>query len=225
MAGTIFEKSTTPLTTWFFAMFLFAKSKNGVSAKELQRQTGVSYPTAHRMGHAIRSTMGEAQEVVLTGKIEADETLYGGKFHGKRGWGSENKSCIFGMVERGGKMITKVVPDRLRTTLFPIIVNHTTEDSTLYTDDFKGYRTVAKDCSIEGHEIVSHIQKQWVNGDCHTQTMDGHWSIVKRSIRGTYTSVSKKYLQNYLNEFTFRFNHRNDSEIFNTINEGIKKGA
>lgn len=225
MAGTIFEKSTTPLTLWFYAMYLFAKSKNGVSAKELQRHLGVSYPTAHRMGHAIRSLMDETKEVVFTGKIEMDETLIGGKFHGKRGWGSENKVCVFGMVERGGKMVTTIVPNRRRETLFPIVVKHTTEDVVAFTDDFTGYRTLAADCQIESHSVICHRDNERVRGEVHTQTMDGHWSIIKRSIRGTYTSVSKKYLQNYLNEFTFRFNHRNEPDQFDSLNAGIKKGV
>jgi transposase len=215
--GTIFENSRTPLVSWLYAMFLFATARNGVSAKELQRQLGVTYKCAFRMGHLIRSLMDETGEVTLTGKIEIDESLFGAKHQrgGKHGWGAmETKPCVFGMVERGGKVITKVVEKRDRKTLFPIITANTKDDVTAYTDDFKGYRTLKKE--VGQHFIIQHSKKagkerkhvDGENGHIHTQTIDGHWSILKRSIRGTHTSVSKKYLQRYLNEFSFRRNHK-----------------
>lgn len=216
-AGTIFHKSRTPLTSWLFAVLLFANSKNGVSAKELQRQVGVTYKTAWRMGHLIRSLMDEGKDIFMGGTVELDETLMGGrKRGGKRGWGAD-KPCVFGMVQRktlnsdgkmidGGKIRTVVVPNRKASTLVPIIVEHVDEDATVYTDEFGGYNKLSRE--VAEHDKVQHSKYEWVRGDVHTQTIEGAWSIRKRSIRGTYTSVSPKYLQAYLNEFDFRYNHR-----------------
>lgn len=208
LAKTPLRDTKLRLTHWYFAIFLFSVSKNGVSAKELQRQIGVSYPTAFRMGHIIRGMMNEHGEVTLSGVIELDETLIGGKKRGgKRGWGSENKKCVFGMVERGGKIITRVVPNREHDTLLPIICENTTEDCTGYTDEFAAYKKLTTECLFDGHGTVMHKEKQHINGEAHTQTIDGHWSIVKRSIRGTHTHVYG-HLQKYLDEFDFRRNHR-----------------
>ena len=216
-AGTIFHKSRTPLTSWLFAVLLFSNSKNGVSAKELQRQLGVTYKTAFRMGHLIRSLMNEEGEITLSGIVEIDETLVGGKKKGgKRGWGSQ-KPCVFGMVERGGKIVTRVVPNRKGSTLLPIITANTTDDVEAHTDDFSGYNRLGRE--VGAHHVVSHTKGQHVtgpNGEIHTQTIDGHWSIIKRSIKGTHTSVSPEYLQAYLNEFSFRRNHRNE-RMFDAI--------
>lgn len=205
------------ISLWFFAMLLFGNSKNGVSAKELERQLGVSYKTAFRIGHTIREMMNEEGEIVLSGDVEMDESAFGGKKEGKRGWGSENKTCVFGMVERGGDIVAKVVPNRKRSTLFPIIVTHTTEDASVHTDDFKVYNTIGKE--VAAHYVVNHSAGEHVagpNGHWHTQTVDGFWSIMKRSIRGTHVAVSPQHLQKYLNEFTFKRNHRTE-RMFNAI--------
>lgn len=213
-AGTIFEGSRTPLVSWLFVILLFSNSKNGVSAKEIQRQIGVTYKCAFRMGHLVRSLMDESEGIVLDGHIEIDESLFGGKKtakrSGKRGWGAD-RPCVFGMVERGGRIITRVVENRKAATLMPIIVEHTTEETVAYTDDFNGYLKLGRE--VSAHYIVEHSKGQHVtgpNGEIHTQTIDGAWSLRKRSIRGTYTSVSRKHLQKYLNEFDFRNNHRRE---------------
>jgi len=215
LAKTPLKDSKISLELWFFAILLFSNSKNGVSAKELQRQLGVSYKTAFRVGHVIRGMMDESGEVVLSGDVEMDESAFGGKKEGKRGWGSENKTCVFGMVERGGDIVAKVVPNRKRKTLFPIIVEHTTEEAAVHTDDFKVYNTIGKE--VAAHFVVNHSAGEHVagpNGHYHTQTIDGFWSIMKRSIRGTHVAVSPHKLQNYLNEFTFRRNHRTEQLFF-----------
>lgn len=219
LAGTIFHKSSTPLTSWLFAVLLFANSKNGVSAKELQRQVGVSYKTAWRMGHLIRSLMDEGKDIFMRGTVEVDESLFGGKKRGgKRGWGSENKVCVFGMVDRDGQIRTMPVPDRKAKTLLPIIVEHVDEEATVYSDEFKGYKHLHRE--VAHHESVCHGKYEWVRGDVHTQTIEGAWSIRKRSIKGTYTSVSPQHLQKYLNEFDFRHNHREEC-MFEKIYEKI----
>jgi transposase len=208
LAQTPMKDTKLPLTHWFFAMLLFANSKNGVSAKELERQLGVTYKTAFRIGKTLRSTMVD-DDVVLSGRVEMDESLFGGKKKGgKRGWGAD-RPCVFGMVERGGDIVTRVVPNRERKTLMPIIVNHTTEETEAFTDEFGVYNTLKNE--VASHSVICHKLGQHVAGDedqIHTQTIDGHWSKVKRSIRGTYVAV--KHLQNYLNEFDFKRNHRHE---------------
>lgn len=223
LAKTPLKNTKIPLVSWFYAIMLFSNSRHGVSGKELQRQLGVSYPTAWRMGHIIRGMMDESGEIVLSGPVEIDETLVGGrKKGGKRGWGAD-KPCVFGMVERGGKIKTQVVPNRKGKTLLPIITQHTTEDTTAYTDDFSGYRRLHRE--VEAHRIVRHSDRVYVDPDDHhnhTQTIDGHWSILKRSIRSTHTAVSRKHLQKYLNEFDFRRNHRTEC-LFDAILEKVWK--
>jgi transposase len=221
LAQTPMKDTKLPLVAWYYAIFLFSVSKNGVSSKELQRQLGVSYPTAHRIHKKLRGLMVD-QDMVLDGTVEMDETLVGGrKRGGKRGWGAD-KPCVFGMVERGGDIVTRVVPDRKATTLFPIITQHTTEEVVAHTDDFSGYNKLHKE--VAGHHVIQHSKKEYVCGDVHTQTIDGHWSIIKRSIRGTYTSVSRKYLQTYLDEFSFRRNHRTEC-LFTVMRRRMGRAA
>ena len=200
-----------PLTHWFFVIFLFTNSRNGVSAKEIERQLGVSYPTALRMGHKVRELLNEEGEIVLEGTVEMDETLQGGKCPGGgRGWASQNKKCVFGMYERGhgGRVITAVVPNRKAATLMPIITQGTTEEVTAYTDEFRGYNRLGRE--VAHHDTINHSIKEWVRGDVHTQGIEGYWGRVKRSITGTYVCVTAEFLPLYLAEFNFRHNHRTE---------------
>lgn len=222
LAKTPLANTKISVQLWFYVFYLFGTSKHGVSAKEIESKIGVSYPTAWRMGHVVREMTNEEGEIILSGDVEMDETLVGGKKRGgKRGWGA-NKPCVFGMVERGGDIVLKVVKNRKATTLMPIIVTHTTEETVALTDDFKGYLKLHKE--VAAHHVVQHSKSEGKprrhvdgpDGHWHTQTIDGFWSIFKRSIRGTHTAVSKKHLQKYLNEFAFRRNHRTE-RIFDAI--------
>jgi transposase len=190
LAKTPLSNTKISIRLWFFAFYLFGTSKHGVSAKELESKLGVSYPTAWRMGHVIREMMNEEGEIILSGDVEMDETLVGGKKKGgKRGWGAD-KPCVFGMVERGGNIVTKVVKNREGQTLLPIIVMQTTEDTVAHTDDFSVYKKLKGE--VSAHHVVRHTEGKHVDGPdghWHTQTIDGHWSILKRSIRSTHTSV------------------------------------
>lgn len=215
MAGTVFEGSTTPLTSWFHVIFLFASSKNGVSGKEIERQIGVTYKCAWRMGHKVRELMDEG-DIMLQGIVEIDESLIGGKVKGgKRGWGAENKTCLFGMIEKGGKVKVTTVGGRTREILLPIIGNSVVEGTMIHTDEFKVYRSL-ESMGFE-HETVNHSSYEWKKGDCHTNSIEGFWSNLKKSLLGTHTQVSAKHLQNYLNEFNFRHNNRKDVVMFNAI--------
>lgn len=207
LAGTVMHGSTTKLTTWFYVMYLFSTCKNGVSAKEVQRQTGVTYKCAWRIGHAVRRLMGRSGEK-LRGIVEADEALIGGRAKGKRGWGAGNKTCVFGMVEKGegGRARTTVVSRRKSRLLLFLIGKHVERGSTLHTDEFRAYRHLP--LNGYGHESVCHSRYEWRRGDCHTNTIEGRWSNLKKALRGTFTFVSQKWMQAYLDEFDFRYNNR-----------------
>jgi len=207
-AGTIFHKSSTPLTLWFHALFLFASARNGVSAKEVQRQLGVTYKCAWRMTHQIRSLMTQGKSP-LDGTVEIDETYIGGKRRGgKRGRGTD-KAAVVGVVQRGGSVRAKHVDNVKSATVIPILRNNVVLGSAVMTDEFPVYNRVGRDGYL--HEVIQHGIKQYVRGNVHTNTIEGFWSQVKRSISGTHHAVSKKYLQFYLNEFVFRYNHRDSS--------------
>ena len=207
MAGTMFHRSHTPLQKWFYALYLFTTSRHGVPAKELQRQLGVSYPTALRMAHEIRKYMGEVDgEPPLTGHVEVDETYVGGKRPGKRGRGAGGKSVVFGIMERGGELFTKVVPDAKRKTLFAEIARQVPEGTRISSDEFVVYHTLSN--LGYDHDTVDHGAKEWARGDTHVNSLEGFWAQLKRSIRGTHISVSAKHLPKYLGEFEYRYNRR-----------------
>lgn len=206
-AGTIFHKSSTPLVSWFYALYLFSKSKHGVSAAELQRHLGTTYKTSWRMAKLIRSLMAESGR--LHGVVELDETYYGGRHYGgKRGLGAANKTPVFGMVERGGRVLTKVVRKVKKHTILPIIKRTIAKDALVITDHLRLYRNLPK--IGYAHECVDHSDYEYVRGEVHTNTIEGFWSQLKRSIRGTHVAVSKKHLQSYVDSFAWTYNRRHD---------------
>ena len=215
LAGTIFEKSSTPLKSWFYAMYLMASTRTGISAKQLERELGVTYKTAWRMFKQIRSILNE--DVDLGGLlVEVDETYVGGKaenmHRAKRerlgGRGTAGKQPVFGMVERKGKVITKVVPDVSRETLLPNIRGKVLPSSLVYSDEHASYDPL-KSMGYQ-HRRVHHGAKVYVVGDVHTNTIEGFWSLVKRGISGVNHAVSAQYLQGYFDSYAFRWNHRDD---------------
>lgn len=203
--GTIFHKSPTSLKTWFFAMFLMTCSKNGVSAKELERQIGVTYKCAWRICHQIRQLLKE-EGLHLEGVVEADETYIGGYRKGRQFSGGVGKTPVAGILQRGGNVIAKVVPRVTRGTLIPNIKENVEAGSVLMTDELSSYRAIPK--RVYRHYVVKHSKKEYVRGLCHTNSLEGYWSQLKRSINGTFHSVSRKHLQKYVNEFSYRYNRR-----------------
>jgi len=210
LSGTIFEKSTTSLHLWFHAMFLMGSTRCGVSAKQIQRETGVTYKTAWRMFKQIRTLMSE--DVQLEGLlVEMDETYVGGRRRGGRpgraSGPAKEKAIVIGAVERGGKVVALVSNDVTKATLHGIAKEYILPDSIVYTDHYPAYMGLDK---INGyqHRRINHSAGVYVVGDTHTQTIEGFWSLVKRGIGGVYHSVSKKYLQTYLDEYSFRYNRR-----------------
>lgn len=216
MAGTPFESSRTSLQKWFYAMYLFTTTRSGVSAKELQRQLGVTYKTAWRMGHEIRKYMGEVDgDSGLSGHVEVDEVYIGGKPRARNNSGyikgsykRGDKTIVFGMVERGGNLITRVVSDVKRKTLIPLIEEYVEKGSAMSTDEMRTY-VILNEKGYK-HESVNHHEREYARGDVHTNTIEGFWSHFKNSVRGTHKSVSGKHMINYLHEFEFRFNLRRD---------------
>ena len=215
MAGTIFERSHISLNKWFYAMFLMSATRCGISAKQLERELGCSYKTAHRMFKQIRLLLQDTIQP-MSGEVEVDECYIGGRRHGKRGRGAAGKMPVVGITQRKGEVSATKVNDVKSSTVYPLIKEHVLPQSMIYTDEFPMYNKLRK----QGyhHKRVHHASKVWVMGDAHTNTIEGFWSVLKRGISGVYHSVSERYLQSYIDEYAFRYNHRKDEQpMFLTI--------
>jgi transposase-like protein len=209
-AGTIFHKSRTPLSTWFFVMYLMTSTRHGVAAKEVQRQTGVTYKCAWRMCHELRKLMASADfggPIGGDGKhVEIDETVMGGyQSNRERRAKGSNKSLVFGMVERDGKLRAGPIPNLSQDTLESIVRGHVVEGTRISADEWDSYNDLK-----HGFDLgrVNHSKKEWVAGVHHTNTIEGHWGHFKRAVRGTHVHISAKHMWKYVAEFTYRRNFR-----------------
>jgi len=208
MAGTIFQDTRFDhLKLWFKAIAYMSVTRCGISSRQLSRDLGVTVKTGYRMWKQIRKIFAEGNDK-FAGHVEVDETYIGGKAKGKRGRGAANKTVVLGIVERKGKMKGMVVPDVKAKTLIPSIEDNVVKSSVVYTDDLQSYNGLEK-IGYE-HKSVAHSQKVYVAGDIHTNNVEGFWSQLKRSINGTYHHVTAKHMQEYVDEYSFRYNHRND---------------
>ena len=210
LANTIFHKSSTSLRDWFYVIYLFSVSKNGVSAKEVERHTGVTYKTAWRMAKQVRALMLQGDRP-LSGIVETDETYMGGR-RKNDGRGPRGKDVVFGMVERGGNVKAEHVISAGKRVLFPRIQSTIEAGTTIYSDTAAVYKTLHRVGYY--HDSVNHSIGEYGRGIIHTNTIEGFWSQLKRSVDGTYHCISAKYLQFYLNEFVYRYNHRQLPSIF-----------
>lgn len=222
LAGTIFEKSSTSLHLWFYAMYLMTSTRCGISAKQLERELGVTYKTAWRMAHLIRTKLMTQGTEPLEGSVEIDEAYIGGRRRtnrpGRPGADS-HYTPVLGMVERQGRVFVTTVPSVKGETLLPHVVERVLPESTIYTDELKSYEPLAN-MPNRGyqHRRIQHSAKVYVSGDIHTNTIEGFWSLTKRGISGVYHSVSRKHLQGYLNEYAWRYNERHNPRAkFSTL--------
>lgn len=216
--GTPFEQTRTPLQLWFYAIHLFTTTRHGVSAKELQRQLGVTYKTAWRMAGLIRQHMADVDGDAPVGgagaHVEIDETLMGGVKKGTHNRGAAAKTVVVGAMERGGEIVTAVVPNQRKATLEPFVANNVEPGSLVSTDELASYRGLA----LAGytHATVNHGLGEYARYDYRLKAnvsvngIEGFWRHLKCSIQGTHTSVSPKYLGRYVKEFEYRFNRRHD---------------
>jgi transposase len=220
-AGTIFHKSATSLHLWFYAMYIMASTRCGVSAKQLERELGVTYKTAWRMFNLIRNeVMADDAHGPLSGEVEADETWHGGKMRESErkrkiankdavqiGPHAKKRETVFAIVERGGRVVAMHVPSRYGHTLRKNLLQHVEPGATVYTDDYAGYNGI--DFTYT-HHTINHSGRIYAEGHVHTQTIEGFFSLFKNGVRGVYHSVSPKWLQGYLNEYTWRYNRRDN---------------
>jgi transposase len=211
-AGTIFAKSSTSLKLWFHAMYLMTSTRCGISAKQLERELGVHYKTAWRMFNKIRNELMKDDAKPLKGKVEVDETSWGGrprrKLKNKKEVAlfRESKTTVLGMVERGGRVRLRVIASRRGEPLSGAVRANVNPEAILFTDDWRPYRPLSREYA--GHRIINHSAGVYVLGDVHTNTIEGFFGNLKTGMRGAYKQVSNKWLQSYLDEYTWRYNER-----------------
>lgn len=226
-AGTIFAKSSRPLTDWFYVMYLVSSSRCGVAAKQVERELGCNYKTAWRMLNRVRNELMQQDDAPLGGEgvsVEADEMFHGGKLReserralsaqgiGNRGPATKPRPVVFAAVERGGRIRASVVGmSRNAQTMRDTLCEFVLPKSMVFTDDWSGYDPLDKTGRYT-HRRIRHSERIYVSGDVHTQTIEGFFGHFKTDVRGTHHSISKRWLDSYLNEWVWKWNHREDDE-------------
>src|SRR5205814_2231903 len=229
ISGTIFENTNKPLRDWFRVTHLMLTSKKGISARQLWRMMDFgSLKTAWHMAHRVRAALAKEDFQKLIGIVEVDETFVGGlaknKHKGKRGKGGgtggigSGKTPVAGAVSRKGNIVARVVENVRASTLTEFVRESvSTKVSLLCADQWPAYNKLAGEYPLAR---VDHSKGQYVVGAVHTQTIEGFWSLVKRGVVGTFHKVSKKYLPLYVAEFQFRYNNRENADIFGEAIKG-----
>jgi transposase len=227
--GTVFEKTTTPLTHWFYAIYLQTTTRNGVAAKELERQLDVCYKTALRMAHQIKKLMSSQIDEPFTGVISMDETFVGGlnknrhadkKIRNAQGRSPKDKTPVFVMINLSGKVKAFVVKNTSGEVLLPIVAANVKKDRCiLVTDELMSYTPLAKEYM---HVTVCHGIGEYARGAFHVNTPESFNACLKRTIKGTHIHVSVKHLQKYVDEVAFRWMHsKNQDQMFDTILQNV----
>ncbi|HLJ25072.1 MAG TPA: IS1595 family transposase [Candidatus Angelobacter sp.] len=213
--GTVMEDSPIGLDKWLCAMWMLTNDKNGISSYEIHRGLGITQKSAWFLMHRIRLAMQENGTIFrkLTGHVEVDETFIGGKARNMhkakrkakiQGRGATGKVVVMGLMERGGHVRAQVIPERDKPTVQGVVREHVSEGSSVYTDELVAYLGLDDKYS---HEIINHAE-EYVRGLVHTNGMENFWSLLKRGLHGTYVSVEPFHLFRYIDEQSFRFNHR-----------------
>ena len=219
-AGTIFHKSDTPLTTWFYALFVFSNAKSGISAKELERQIGVTYKCAYRMLKQIREALTQDSDK-LDGDVEMDTGFFGGKQTGNKSKGYEKKGLVMAAIERGGNMKAMMMPSTGKQAHDAFLTQNVAKTARLLTDGAPVY----KNAGYKNEQVI-HSKKEYARGDVHINTVESFFGHVKRSITGTYKTISKEQLQAYLDSFVFHYNNRHsDTDRFAVLVGAVLRGA
>jgi transposase-like protein len=218
LTGTIFNDTHLPLEKWFAATLLLCEAKKGMSACQVQRTLGISYKTAWYLCHRIRAAMVQVDKPMLDGKIEMDETYIGGNDKGSLGGrGTANKEIVIGIRKRNGELRLFHAKDVKAKTIARFIKENVSKDvEVIFTDDFASYPSAMEQAGVPRtrHKTITHSKKIYVLGDIHTNTIENAFSLFKRGVRGTWHHVSAKHLASYLEEMTFRFNRRKNSDLF-----------
>jgi transposase len=217
-AGTPFERTRTPLNYWFYVMFIMTTTRNGVSAKEIERVLGVTYKTAHKMALSVRKLMGTGKtRRKLSGFVEMDETYVGGSSEKSMYRPIPTKKAVFAMVERLGEVKAEHVPNTQKKTIYPLINDGVEKDADIHTDEASIY-TNLHTMGFYSHETINHSEKEYKRGSVTTNTVEGFFGQLKRMISGTHIHVSEKHLQRYVDEAVFRYNNRfKDIDMFGTL--------
>ena len=215
--GTIFEDSHIPIRKWIIAWYLLCASKKGVSSLQLQRTLGLgSYRTAlfmtHRIRHALKDTVYPDK---LGGTLEADETYVGGKARGKGRGYTGNKMPVFALLERDGRVRAQPIPMVTAKTLKAALLENAETTATLNTDQLPAYRQAGQ--SFAAHNVVNHSAGEYARGDATTNSAESFFALFKRGVHGTFHSISKQHLHLYLNEFSFRWDHRKVTDGERTV--------
>lgn len=221
--GTIFCDTHLPLRIWMQAIALMCTAKKGLSAKQMERTMGVSYKTAWYLNHRIRKAMDEGFDGLMSGTVEADATFIGGRYDERRRRAKHGKQPVSGLLQRGSesahsKVHIQPIPKESQQHTHPIIEQRVPKDAMLYTDEHGAYKRYG---AGRLHKIVVHGKGEYVIGDVHTNGVEGFWSLLKRGIIRSFHQVSVKHLERYIAEFQFRFNRREDQEIFSAVVLGL----
>lgn len=215
--GTLFHDTHLPLTTWFKAIAILCNAKKGKSALELQRDLKIAYRTAWYLGHRIRKAMREGLGEAFTGTVEVDATFVGGRYDKRRKrepW--QDKPAVAGIVQRNieeshSKVAAIHVSGETRDVMMPLIEKRTAKDATVHTDESRAFLKLNE---VRLHETVCHSRGEYVRGNVSTNAVENFWSLFKRGLLGSYHQVSIKHLQAYVDEFAYRFNNRENQELF-----------